>query len=164
MQHNLRAQGGESESRCETVSTEPGARRHHSPWLAWGGFLTSGFAMLSYFLIVPRISIVLRDSGHANVALGGLGVALALAGVVSAVRAGIHRKAAIICCVASVGLTGGLAYYIYALSYQLPSAERVLAIGARAPDFRLKDQDGVDRSLASFTSKRLILVFFRGHW
>ena len=142
----------------------PDARSSRRAWLAWGGILLSGFAVTSYFLIIPRISVALRDSGNANIALGGVGVIVSLAGVAAAWRAARGLKLAVFGLLASVGFTGLLAYYVHGLSYQVPAPEQVIAVGTAAPDFRLRDQEGVERSLVDFASKRLILVFFRGHW
>jgi len=36
----------------------------------------------------------------------------------------------------------------------------MLTIGEQAPDFRVKDQNGKDRTLADFRGKRLVLWFF----
>jgi len=43
--------------------------------------------------------------------------------------------------------------------------ERVLKVGARAPEFALPNQDGVTvRSTALLDRGPLVLTFYRGHW
>ena len=43
--------------------------------------------------------------------------------------------------------------------------ERVLKLGARAPEFALPNQDGVTvRSAALLERGPLVLAFYRGHW
>ena len=38
-------------------------------------------------------------------------------------------------------------------------------VGGRAPDFELADSSGARHSLASLVAgRRLVLIFFRGHW
>jgi cytochrome oxidase Cu insertion factor (SCO1/SenC/PrrC family) len=44
-------------------------------------------------------------------------------------------------------------------------AERALQVGAKMPDFVLKNQDGKDVSSAELLAKGpLVITFFRGHW
>jgi cytochrome oxidase Cu insertion factor (SCO1/SenC/PrrC family) len=45
-----------------------------------------------------------------------------------------------------------------------PPLARPLAIGERAPDFTLRDQNGVRVSLAAQKGKKVVLVFYRGYW
>jgi len=43
--------------------------------------------------------------------------------------------------------------------------EKALQIGAKAPDFTMKNQDGVDISLAALLAKGpLVLSIYRGKW
>jgi hypothetical protein len=43
--------------------------------------------------------------------------------------------------------------------------ERVLKVGARAPEFSLPNQDGVSVSTAALLGRGpLVLTFYRGHW
>ena len=57
------------------------------------------------------------------------------------------------------------------LSLTAPAAEaaaspqaRPPAIGERAPDFTLRDQNGTRVSLAAQKGKKVVLVFYRGYW
>jgi cytochrome oxidase Cu insertion factor (SCO1/SenC/PrrC family) len=46
----------------------------------------------------------------------------------------------------------------------LPRPQIASAAGKLAPDFTLKDQDGKSFRLASQRGKRVLLIFYRGHW
>ena len=127
------------------------------------GLLVSAGALVSYFAVVPRWPD-LRDSGHYNVALGAVGAVLSLIGWRRAVTSRRRRRLGAFSFFVSLGLLGFLATYIYYLSYQLPSGDGAVPVGARAPAFALQDQQGRLVSLSDFSGKRLILVFFRGHW
>ena len=127
------------------------------------GTLLSWTALLTYFKIVPQWP-VLRDSGHLNVAFAALGVLVGAIGMVRSLRAKRRRVVGGVLLVLAAGATGLLAFYIYVLSYSLPTTDDVLAVGQRAPDFELRDQDGRARTLGELAGKRVGLVFFRGHW
>ena len=130
--------------------------------LAWLGALVSLVAAGSYFLLAVRWPD-LRDSGHLNVALGAAGAVIAVA---SAVRAGRQRRRrkGIVPAALAVSFAALLATYVYWLSYRLPPADRVVAAGSRAPDFELPDPSGKLWSLAGLRGRKVLLVFFRGHW
>ena len=131
--------------------------------LAWLGALVSLVAALSYFLLAVRWPY-LRDSGHMNVALGAAGAAVAVWGAVRAVRRRRGRRPGIAAAMLAVSFAAFLAAYVYWLSYRLPPADRVVAIGSPAPDFALPDQAGKVWSLAALRGKKALIVFFRGHW
>jgi len=131
--------------------------------LAWLGALVAWAAVVTYYTVVPRWPD-LRDSGHLNVALTFAGVVLSVFGLRRARVAGSRARASVFALSLGLAAAGFLAFYIYVLSYQLPPSDGVIAVGSKAPDFRLQDQDGRERSLAEFTGRRLYLVFFRGHW
>jgi drug/metabolite transporter (DMT)-like permease len=120
-------------------------------------------AGVSYFTIVPRWPD-LRDAGHWNVGLAAVGFVVTLLALVPDPRPGRGRWPRLF----GVGLAAlsaaFLAFYVYYLSYQMPPAERALAVGEEAPLLRLRDQEGRERSLEEWRGRAVVLVFFRGHW
>ena len=120
-------------------------------------------AMATYFLVVPRWPD-LRDSGIPSEVLGALGVVLGAGGLVRSFRARQRRSL----CAALFGMNllaaGLLPVYIHWLSWRIPSEAGVVTVGARAPAFPLSDQDGRPWTLEEFRGRKLLLVFFRGHW
>jgi hypothetical protein len=131
--------------------------------LAGGGALLALGAFLSYFLLAPRWPD-LRDSGLPNVLLAGAGAALSGWGFYRSLRSRRRRVVSAGLLLLSVLSFGVLTFYIYWLSYQLPSTEGVIQIGAPAPSFRLPDQSGRERSLEEAAGRPIFLVYFRGHW
>ena len=64
--------------------------------------------------------------------------------------------------VLAVGLGGWIAIR---LTGQIPAAPPAVAVGDRAPDFMLKDQNGKDVRLSDKTDEgRVVLIFFRGKY
>ncbi|MGH7289597.1 MAG: hypothetical protein ACREJT_00200 [Myxococcota bacterium] len=61
-------------------------------------------------------------------------------------------------------LGSSFVWYCYVLSYELPSAELALDVGAPVPAVVLRDDRGQDVELAALSRGKLVLVFFRGHW
>jgi cytochrome oxidase Cu insertion factor (SCO1/SenC/PrrC family) len=62
-------------------------------------------------------------------------------------------------------------FFLFILLSQLPLVSQVLprpqiasAEGKPAPDFALKDQFGRTVRLNSLRGKRVLLIFYRGHW
>jgi hypothetical protein len=141
----------------------PANTPHRGLLLSGAGFLIAFLALVTYFTLVPRWPD-LRDSGLINVLAGGVGFLLSVWGVVRSVRSRRWRATSILIAALSAFLAASLPVYNYYLSYQLPDAERAIAINVSAPDFRLKDQEGRERSLSELVGKKIVLVFFRGHW
>ncbi len=131
--------------------------------LAACGAAISWFAMVTYFLVVPRWPD-LRDSGVPSVILALAGVGVGLLGLRRAFGARRMRTGSSAAFALGALAAGFLALYIFHLSYRLPPADGVVKVGEKAPAFRLRDQEGRERTLADFQGKRLLLVFFRGHW
>ena len=53
---------------------------------------------------------------------------------------------------------------VAAWDYPLAKPQIASNAGKPAPDFTLKDQDGNDFSLASQRGRKVLIVFYRGHW
>lgn len=51
-----------------------------------------------------------------------------------------------------------------ALDYPLAKPQVASNAGNPAPDFTLKDQDGKDFTLSSQRGRKVLIVFYRGHW
>ena len=140
--------------------TTPAARKA-GKFACWAGNILSLVAVASYFTIVPRWPD-LRDSGLPNMLAAAGGFVLSLAGFLR-IRRGCSRWWALGPGLAFL-VTAFLGFYIYHLSYQLPPADGVIPVGSRAPAFRLRDQDDRERSIEDWAGRRVVLVFFRGHW
>ncbi|MBI4604399.1 MAG: redoxin domain-containing protein [Planctomycetes bacterium] len=130
---------------------------------AIAGFAVANAAVASYFLVLPRWPD-LRDAAHPNVAAAALGVLAAAAAWGRARRAGARRGTEAFLALESACVAAFLATYVYYLSYQLPQGAGAPAVGARAPGFRLPDQEGRARSLDELRGRWVVVDFFRGHW
>ena len=81
----------------------------------------------------------------------------------------------------SIAFFGFFLFYVFHLSYQLPTPSRAPAVGQMAPDFTLPDQngnpvtlsklygpalkeDGENESPEAETGNWVLLVFYRGYW
>ena len=47
---------------------------------------------------------------------------------------------------------------------KLPKPQSEFHAGAQAPDFTLKDQDGIPVTLSKLQGGPVLLVFYRGYW
>jgi Na+/melibiose symporter-like transporter len=131
--------------------------------LALAGVAVALASVVSYFTVVMRWPD-LRDSGLPNVALAGVGLLLCLAALLKAFRSRRWRVTGVVLLLLSGLCFSFLTVYIFYLSYKLPSTEGVAALGDKAPEIRLPDQEGRERSLLEFAGRPVFLVFFRGHW
>jgi hypothetical protein len=145
-------------------------------WLLWLGFLFVVAALFSYpfFVLFP----VTRDFPWANLALFCAGGVLLGAGIKRAFRQPERYRGKIlgpILAVLSVLVFALFAYGIFYEVRQLPSATGAPAVGQKAPDFTLPDQNGKSVALADVllspaagqanpTAKGLLLIFYRGYW
>ncbi len=121
--------------------------------------------ILSYFFFFARFP-GLRDFPWVNLPIVLLGITLSLLGFLSAWRSpGAWRK---LPGLASLLLSGLLAsfflWYVFVDSYQLPGVSDRVLVGDRAPEFQLLDEEGRQVRLSDFQGKKVILVFYRGHW
>lgn len=129
------------------------------------GFLLSLFGFVSYFLIFARWPLT-RDLPWVNLPLVLLGAMLALAGLRRSFREG-GWGARIVSAVGtglSLLLAATLLYYVFVFTAAMPTGRSAPAEGARAPNFEAVDQVGRTVRLADLLGKKVLLVFFRGHW
>ncbi len=120
-------------------------------------------AMVSYFLVAVWWPD-LRDSGVLNCVLGCLGLPIGFWAAARSFRQRRWRVTSSLILFLGTLSTLFLVVYLFYLSYQLPPTENVITTGSAAPEFNLKDQQGRVRSLAEFSGRKVLLVFFRGHW
>jgi hypothetical protein len=132
----------------------------------WGGVLLSFVGLLSYFTHSARVP-ALRDFPWVNLHLVVAGAALAFVGLRRGWGAGatvLSRVFSALSFTLALAFAGLLGFYVFWLSYQLPGPEPVLGLGETAPPFVLEDQSGGEVSLDDFRGRRVLLVFYRGHW
>jgi hypothetical protein len=136
-------------------------RRNPALWL---GPLVALVGLLSYFTVFYRWPLT-RDFPWVNLILVGAGVALSLLGLARAWRrGGFWAGAGVLSGVVSVAAAGLLVAYCFVLSYQVPSADSALPVGADVPRLVLADANGANVDLGQLGDGRLLLVFYRGHW
>jgi hypothetical protein len=116
-----------------------------------------------YFVAVVEVGSWLPDLRNRAIpswCLVTAGLLLTLAAVSRASRG--RKRIAVAALVLSVALTGMWASMLY-VRFVVPSTPGP-TIGARSADFALADPTGKVVHLADFTGRRLLLVFYRGHW
>jgi len=133
----------------------------HSLWL---GPVIAVAGLLSYFTVFARWPMF-RDTAWFNLLVLAVGLALSLLGLRRAlVRGGWRIAAAIGSTVISGTAAAALVYYVFFLSYQLPSAEGVTAVGEAMPSVALASTDGRQLDVSRPDSDPTIVVFYRGFW
>ena len=133
---------------------ETGKRNH----MIWIGMAISIFGLVSYFAYFARFP-VLRDFPWLNLPLVFVGLAVSILG--AARRLSFLSVTGAVLSAACATL---LTTYVFVLSYQLPSVEGVVAVGAEAPAFSLVDHTGATLNLADLRGEPAVLVFYRGFW
>jgi hypothetical protein len=133
-------------------------RRRKRSHLVWIGPLVSIIGLVSYFTFFVRFP-ALRDVPKVN-------MPLVVIGLVASLWALLRRRSlwAVAGLLVSVVCAGALAAYVYILSYQIPDAERAIAVGEEAPTFALPDERGHTVNLENFRGSNVVLVFYRGFW
>jgi hypothetical protein len=146
----------------------PGSTRERALLSAWcAATFVAGLALNLYLPLVAWTHarwLAVRPEPYvaAISALAAFSLALALRrgpAFVPELRRALAVGAAI-----AVLSTAALYQYIYALSSDLPSAERAPAVGDLAPDFEIVDPGGRRWSLSRFRGHPVLLVFYRGFW
>ncbi len=65
---------------------------------------------------------------------------------------------------AGIGWSGFLLYAYWFSSYGGRQPSKQIALGAKLPEFSVRNADGTDVSSAQLTDKPAILIFYRGNW
>ncbi len=149
-------------------------------WNLWIyiGFLLTVAGFLSYFLFFNRFP-ALRDFPWLNLPVQIIGLGIVALGFWRAyARPADYRgkAAAPVSSLLSLGVLGLFCYYVFFLSYNVPSASAAPQVGQTAPDFTLPDHNGQKVRLASLLTNLspggspgvagnyVLLVFYRGYW
>ncbi len=132
----------------------------------WLGPLVVFLGTISYFLLFARFPS-LRDFPWVNLPIVLIGLALSTAALRIAFRpptAARRKIAAIAGFAVSLLLTLLFHAYVFFLSYQLPEPTTVAQAQDIAPDFSLPDHNGKTVKRSDFLGRKLVIVFYRGHW
>lgn len=129
------------------------------------GVITTVIGLMSYFTFFYQFPN-LRDFPVVNLPLILLGVTMTAAGTWGVFRqSGVLGK-----CLAGLGMLVSIAiaglfnFYVFSMSYQLPDASLAAAPQSVAPEFTLPDSEGQNVSLSKYRGKKVVIVFYRGHW
>jgi hypothetical protein len=127
--------------------------------MIWLGPVLAITAVLSYFTVFVSWPIT-RDVPWLNLSLLALAIGVSIVGL----RRSRRRFLAASGLALSLLLSAFFVWYCYVFSYQLPSADLALDVGAPVPALVLRDDRGQDVELTAIARDKLVLVFFRGHW
>ncbi len=127
--------------------------------MVWIGPVLAFVGVASYFALFLNWPIT-RDVPWVNLILLALATAASIAGLMRSRRRVLAAGGLVI----TLGLAGFFLYYTYVSSYDIPSAELALDVGAPVPALTLVDDRGAQVELASLSREKLVLVFYRGHW
>lgn len=133
-------------------------RRSH---LVWIGPAVAFAGAVSYFLVFARWP-ALRDFPWVNLPWVLAGLGLSLAGWGRSPRG--RRKLAAVGLAGSTTLATLFCGYVFFLSYLLPAPTALSESLVAAPDFTLTDAAGRPQALADLRGRKVVLVFYRGHW
>ncbi len=146
---------------ADSVDSTRTAPTNHFLWL---GPVVAVAGLLSYFLFFVQWPM-LRDTAWLNLLIVVAGLAVSVLGLSRAMPSGGWR---VIAGIASTLVAGGagalLVFYVFFLSYQLPSDEGVTAEGEAVPAVALVSYDGQSVDVAVAGEDSTILVFYRGFW
>jgi hypothetical protein len=127
--------------------------------MVWLGPLVAIVAVASYFTIFVNWPIT-RDVPWVNLILLALALGASIAGLMRSRRRVLAAGGLAL----TLALGGFFVWYCYVFSYEIPSAELALDVGAPVPAIVLRDDRGQDVELAALSREKLVLVFYRGHW
>ena len=127
--------------------------------MLWLGPTFALVGVLSYFTLFVNWPIT-RDVPWLNLGLLALAIGVSIVGL----RRSRRRMLAAGGLALTLFLNTFFVWYCYVFSYQIPSADLALDVGASVPALVLRDDRGQDVELAGISREKLVLVFFRGHW
>jgi uncharacterized membrane protein len=127
--------------------------------MVWLGPVIAFVAVLSYFALFANWAIT-RDVPWVNLILLALALGASAVGLVRSRRRVLAAGGLAL----TLALGGFFLWYCYVFSYDIPSAELALDVGAPVPAIALKDDRGQDVELEALSREKLVLVFYRGHW
>ena|GEM_PF-221898 len=134
--------------------------------VVWAGVAITGTGAISYFLYFAQFP-TLRDSPWLNLPIVLVGLALTMVGTFKVYAQGggvVSKGLASFGVLLAAAITGLFNFYIFSLSYQLPTATGAPAVQEAAPEFTLLDQTGQAVSLSDYRGRKVALVFYRGYW
>ena len=136
--------------------------KNHALWI---GPLITLVGGLSYFLFFYRFP-TLRDFPWVNLPLVLIGLGLSTLGLLRAYSRTPHRGKVTgpLSFVISALLAGALVFYVFVISYWLPTPTPVTLGLDLAPEFTLVDHSGRTVRLHDYRGKKIVLTFYRGHW
>lgn len=127
------------------------------------GPLVTCAGAITYFTTFVHVP-GLRDVPWLNLPLAWLGVAFAATGARRSWRTLPGKAAGIVSLALALLLATLFTLFVFVLSYGLPPPTAIVVPGAAAPDFALPDASGTPVTLSSLRGRKVLLVFFRGHW
>jgi hypothetical protein len=143
----------------------------------WGGFLLVLAGLFSYVPLWVRFPVT-RDFPWVDLLLFLVGGGLLAMGLARSFRQPQLYRGKIVGCLLAALSVAGVSLFVYGVFYQakqLPPPQTTPAIGEKAPDFTLPDQNGNPVALAGLLApsprdsmpirvNAVLLVFYRGHW
>ena len=144
-------------------SGAPARRRNHAIWL---GPVVTFCGAVSYFTVFATYP-ALRDFPWVNLPLVLLGVALSALGLWRAYRRSSvfgGKRLGTAGFTLSLILGGLFVFYVFSFSYRLPAPPAMSRTSTDAQDFNLNDHLGRPFRLGELRGRKVVLIFYRGHW
>jgi hypothetical protein len=141
----------------------PARRRNHAIWLGPAVTFCGAVSYFTVFVGYPD----LRDFPWINLPLVLVGVALSALGLWRAFRrSSVFRgkRLGTVGFALSLFLGGLFCFYVFAYSYRLPGPTPTSRALTDVQDFALVDHAGKPFRLGELRGRKVVLVFYRGHW
>jgi hypothetical protein len=144
-------------------SAEPARRRNHAIWLGPAVTFCGAVSYFTVFVTYPG----LRDFPWVNLPLVLVGVALSSLGLWRAFRRSSvfgGKRLGAVGFTLSLFLGGLFFFYVFLFSYQLPGPTPTSQTLSDIQDFDLIDHRGRAFRLGELRGRKVVLIFYRGHW